>query len=228
MSRCCWWRYAADMGGWEMPALSDGACAFSDLREDFVYARIPRARRAYYIERGLALGREGVARYLGQDLESLLRADGVVINRVEEPSPWGLHAQICWDKATRQIDIFADTARALSQALEGAGLEQGPEALERLFLAHEFYHWLEYSGGVPASEKCAAVEWRVLGLFPRRAQVRRVDEIAAFAFAKELCGLPVHPKAMDYILLYRRQGEGLGQITQRLRALEADYRRECL
>lgn len=216
------------MAGWELPALSDGACAFSDLREDFVYARIPRARRGYYIQRGLALGREAAAQYRGRDLTALLREDGVALNRVEEPSPWGLHAQICYDKADRQIDIFADTARALSQALEGTGLEQGPEALERLFLAHEFYHWLEYSAGMLASEQCGPVEWRVLGLIPRRARVRRVDEIAAFAFAKELCGLPVHPKAMDYILLYRRQGVGPEQIAGRLQALEDEYRRECL
>lgn len=228
MSRCCWWRCAADMGGWELPALSDRAGAFSDLREDFVYARIPRARRGYYIERGLALGREAAGEYRGQNLEGLLRAGGVTVKRVEEPSPWGLHAQICYDKATRQIDIFADTARALSRALEGTGLEQGPETLERLFLAHEFYHWLEYSGGTLASEKCETVEWKVLGLIPRRARVRRVDEIAAFAFAKELCGLPVHPKAMDYILLYRQRGEGPEGVAQRLRTLEEDYRRECL
>lgn len=216
------------MGGWELPVLSDGACAFSDLREDFVYARIPRDRRAYYIRRGLELGREAAARRQGQDLEELLRRDGVAVNRVAEPSPWGLHAQICYDKAVRQIDLFSATALELSQALEGTGLEQTPGELERLFLAHEFYHWLEYSGGTPASGKCEAVEWRVLGLFPRRAQVRRVDEIAAFAFAKQLCGLAVHPKAMDYILLYRKQGAGREEVARRLAALEDDYRRECL
>ena len=211
-----------------MPVLSDEACAFSDLKEDFVYARIPRARRGDYVQRGLSLGREAAARYAVEDMDKLLRRDGVVLNRVEEPSPWGLHAQICYEKAARQIDIFAATARELSEALAGTGLEQPPEALERLFLAHEFYHWLEYSAGVLASAKCEPVEWKVLGPLRRRSQVRRVDEIAAFAFAKQLCAMPVHPKAMDYILLYRKKGEGLEQIAQRLRDMEAEYRRECL
>lgn len=216
------------MAGWTLPPLSDEACAFSDLKEDFVYARIPRARRGYYIRRGLELGREAAKRYQNQDMAALLAKDGVAVRRVEQPSSWGLHAQICYDKDVRQIDLFPATARELSQALEGAGLELPPEALERAFLAHEFYHWLEYSAGALASAKCDSVEWKALGVLTRRAQVRRVDEIAAFAFAKEYCRLPIHPKAMDYVLLYRRQGDSPAQIGERLRALEEEYRRECL
>lgn len=216
------------MGGWNLPAPSDEACAFTDLREDFVYARIPRGRRGYYLARGLALGREAAAQYAQQDLRALLQRDGVVLNRITQPSPWGMHAQICYDKKTRQVDIFADTARAMAEALDGTGLELGAEQLEELFLAHEFYHWLEYSSGLLASEKCEPVEWRVLGPLRRRAGVRRVDEIAAFAFAKELCGLPVHPKALDYVFLYRRQGKSTEQIAPLLAQIEEEYRQECL
>ena len=216
------------MAAWNLPALSDGACAFSDLKEDFVYARIPRGRRGYYIQRGLELGREAARQYAGQDMRALLARDGVEIRRVEGPSPIGLHAQICYDGKNRQVDLFPATARELSQAAAGAGLELAPEELETVFLAHEFYHWLEYSAGVLASAKCDPVEWKVLGLLPRRAQVRRVDEIAAFAFAKQFCRLPVHPKAMDYLLLYQKRGETPAQIGDRLQALEEEYRRECL
>ena len=216
------------MAAWNLPALSDKACAYSDLKEDFVYARIPRERRKYYIDRGLALGLEAAERYAGRDMEALLVQDGVAVRRVEAPSPIGLHAQICYDGKNRQVDLFPATARELSQALDGTGLALPPEELERVFLAHEFYHWLEYSAGVLASAKCEPIERKALGLFPHRSQVRRVDEIAAFAFAKEYCRLPVHPKAMDYLLLYRKKGEDLEKIGKRLQALEDEYRRECL
>lgn len=216
------------MAVWKLPAPSDGACAYSDLREDFVYARIPRGRRAYYIGRGLALGREAAEQYAGRDMEALLAGDGVAVRRVEGPSPIGLHAQICYDGKNRQVDLFPATARELSQALDGTGLALSPEELERVFLAHEFYHWLEYSAGAPACAKCDPIEHKTLGLFPHRSRVRRVDEIAAFAFTKEFCRLPVHPKAMDYLLLYRRKGEDLPRIGARLQALEDEYRRECL
>lgn len=216
------------MGGWSLPVLSDEACAFCDLREDLVYPRIPRARRSCYLARGLALGREAAARYPLQQLRGLLEQDGVVLNRVAQPSPSGLHAQICYDKKTRQIDIFTATARAMAEALQDTGLALSAAQLEELFLAHEFYHWLEYSSGQLASEQCEPVEWPVLRLFRRRAWVRRVDEIAAFAFAKEVCGLPVHPKALDYLFLYRQQGRESGQIAPLLAALEEEYRRECL
>lgn len=216
------------MGGWSLPVLSDEACAFCDLREDLVYPRIPRPQRSCYLARGLALGRAAAARYPLQQLRGLLLRDGVVLNRVAQPSPSGMHAQICYDKKTRQIDIFTATARAMAEALRDAGPALDAARLEELFLAHEFYHWLEYSSGQLASEQCEAVEWPVLGIFRRRARVRRVDEIAAFAFAKEVCGLPVHPKALDYVFLYHQQGKQSGQIAPLLAALEEDYRRECL
>ena len=145
------------MGGWNLPAPSDEACAFTDLREDFVYARIPRGRRGYYLERGLALGRGAAAEYMQRDLRAILQQDGVVLNRITQPSPWGMHAQICYDKKTRQVDIFADTARAMAEALDGTGLELGAEQLVELFLAHEFYHWLEYSSGL-LPEGCISVK----------------------------------------------------------------------
>lgn len=216
------------MGPGILGAASDEAFAFSDLKEDFVYGRIPRERRGYYIDFGLRMGREAARCCQGAGLEEILGRDGVSVVRVEAPSPSGLHAQICYDGKTRRVDLFCDTARTLSRALEGSGAEQTPRQLEQLFLAHEFYHWLEYSSGQLASEQCERVEWPVLRLFRRRAWVRRVDEIAAFAFAKEVCGLPVHPKALDYLFLYRQQGKQSGQIAPLLAALEEEYRRECL
>lgn len=216
------------MGPGILGAAGDEAFAFSDLKEDLVYGRIPRERRRYYIDFGLRMGREAARCCRGAGLEEILGRDGVSVVRVEAPSPSGLHAQICYDGKNRRVDLFCDTARTLSRALEGSGAEQTPRQLEQLFLAHEFYHWLEYSSATPTSSLCDRVEWRVLGLFPRSVSVRRTEEIAAFAFAKELCGLSVHPKAMDYVLLYRQKGETMEQIAGRLGKMEEEYRRECL
>lgn len=212
----------------ELDRLSDEALAYSDLKEDFVYRRIPREKRRYYIHAGLAAGRQAAAAYRDRDLEALLRADGVTIRRFSEPSAAGLHAQICCDGPTKQVDIFLDTAKEISAAMQGTPHPVSEEELERLFLAHEFYHWLEYARGTDTAARCEPVRAKLLGLFPQQLRVRRTGEIAAFAFAKEACGLAVHPKALDYVLAYRRQGKSPAEIDALLAELEAEYRAECL
>ena len=74
---------------------------------------------------------------------------------------------------------------------------------------------------------CAPVERKLLGLIPQRLRVHRVCEIAAFQFCKEYCGLPVHPKAVDYLLLYQAEGADHEAIRSAFLTLEQGYRREC-
>jgi hypothetical protein len=207
-------------------ALPDEVFAFSDLKEDFVYKKIPPDRRGYYIAAALQLGRQAAEDYRGQDLKALLQADGVTLRRVEDPSPTGLHAQIWYDGPHRQVDVFAHTAKKLSEALEGTSLPLTADQVEELFLAHEFYHWIEYSTGVPTESRCDPVEHKALGLFRQTSQVRRTGEIAAFAFAKAWCGLPLHPKALDYWLLYEDQ-EG-DQLEKAMEGLKQNYQRSCV
>lgn len=209
----------------ELERIPDEVFAFDELREDPVYGAIPRAQRAGYIRLGLEAGRTAAAEYAGRDLAALLQKDGVEIRRVDTPSPSCLHAQICYDTGCRQVDLFTDTARRLSRAAEAAGCTASPEQIERLFLAHEFYHWLEYAGRIRPVEESLPLQTRLLGLIPHVRLVRRTGEIAAFAFAKEFCGLPVHPKGLDYLLLGEIQGE---DPALRLAQLQQEYQEACL
>lgn len=212
----------------ELGRISDEVFAFSDLKEDFAYARIPREKRQYYITAGLAAGRRAARIYRGRDLGALLCSDGVEIRRFSDPSPSGLHSQICYDGAAKQVDLFRDTARQLSAAMDKTPCPVSPQELERLFLAHEFYHWLEYSSGAGTELQCEPICTKMFGLFPRQVRIRRTGEIAAFAFSKEFCGLPVHPKAIDYVFAYGREGKSFEEICARLAGLEAEYQAECL
>lgn len=209
----------------ELERIPDEVFAFDDLREDPVYRAIPRSERLAYIRIGLEAGRSAAKVYAGRDLAALLRADGVTIRQVKEPSPAGLHAQITYDGRCRKVDLFADTAKQLSRVLAAAGWQIPSEQVEQLFLAHEFYHWLEYTGCIHPVEERLPLHTRVLGLIPCARRVRRTGEIAAFAFAKRVCGWPVHPKGMDYLLLGEWHGE---DPTVRLAQLEQAYGAACL
>lgn len=216
------------MEAMELGRIPDEAFAFSDLKEDFVYAKIPREKRQYYIAAGLAAGRQAARTYRGKDLAALLCSDGVQIRRFSEPSPSGLHSQICYDGATKQVDLFCATAKQLSAAMNKTPCPVSPQELERLFLAHEFYHWLEYSSGVGTELRCEPIRTKLFGLLPRQVRIRRTGEIAAFVFSKEFCGLPVHPKAIDCVFVDGRAGKSFEETCARLAELEAEYRAECL
>lgn len=205
--------------------IQDEVFALDDLREDFVYKHIPPAERMKYIQAGLYAGRQAAERYAGQDLTALLRQDGVQIHRIDTPSPTLMHAQITYDKKLRQVDIFTNTAHRISRAAAQAGYAMEAEQVERVFLAHEFYHWLEYSGRLCPVEETLSVQVRALGgIWCRQAQVHRTGEIAAFVFAKEYCGMTVHPKALDHLLLCETLGE---PAENHFRVLEENYKQAC-
>ena len=125
----------------------------------------PARKRQYYIAAGLAAGRRAARIYRGRDLGALLCSDGVEIRRFSDPSPSGLHSQICCDGAAKQVDLFRDTAGQLSAAMDKTPCPVSPQELERLFLAHEFYHWLEYSSGAGTELQCEPICTKLFGLF---------------------------------------------------------------
>ena len=59
-----------------------------------------------------------------------------------------------------------------------------------------------------AEELEPVICFRILGI-QRKAHIRRCEEVAAHAFAKELLGLPVLPNFYDYLYLM-----GTGKMTQ--------------
>jgi hypothetical protein len=70
-----------------------------------------------------------------------------------------------------------------------------------LHLAHEYFHYLEFTSGQSVSERLESVEtFRLFGL-SRKAKINKCSEVAAHAFAKTSLGLPWLPNGYDYIYL---------------------------
>lgn len=216
------------MNEFDFFGLPDAVFAFRDLKEDPAYRRIPRQKRRYYLEEPIRLGCQAAASYIGRDLEPILRDNGVSVQTLPDEPPGYLHAQILFDGNRKEIQIFTAVAQRLSEVMAETPFALTPEQLQRLFLAHEFYHWLEYASQTSTEARCEPVEVKLLGLFPRRIRVRRTCEIAAFQFSKEFCQLPIHPKVMDYVLLYRDSGASFAEINRKLSALRFEYEEECL
>lgn len=216
------------MQQFRFPDIPDAVFAFSDLREDFVYRHIPPRQRQEYLEGAMQIGAQQAAAYAGKDLSQIMAADGVQIRRFPEVSKVGIRSQICYDGKNRYVDIFTETAAQISAALAVTDCPLTQSQVEDLFLAHEFYHWLEYSSGIPTSQLCGPFRGKIFGLFPRTYQVRRTSEIAAFLFAKKWCGLPIHPKAIDYYLMSQAAADGATRAYAELEVLTEQYRSACL
>lgn len=216
------------MQQFRFPAIPDAVFAFSDLREDFVYRHIPPRQRQEYLESAMQIGEQQAAAYAGKDLSQIMEADGVQIRRFPEVSKVGLRSQICYDGKYKYVDIFTETAAQISSALAITDCPLTQGQVEALFLAHEFYHWLEYSSSIPTSQLCGSFRGKVFGLLPRTYQVRRTSEIAAFLFAKKWCGLPIHPKAIDYYLIAHASADGATRAYAELETLTEQYCSTCL
>lgn len=216
------------MPAFTFPELADEVYAYCDLCEDFVYRQIPPDRRSYYIRAGIEMGRQAAQEYAGQDLVALMENDGVQILRLLTESETGIRSQICYDGKHRQLDLFAGTAAKISKALADTDCPLTAGQVEQMFLAHEFYHWLGYSSHLTSDLRCEAVRKKLLGLIPRNIRIRSTEEIAAFTFTKEWCNLSVHPKAIDYLLLFQGYGYSIRKIYECFQDLSEQYRANCL
>ena len=211
----------------ELAQIPDEVFAYCDLKEDLSFACIPPQARKSYIETALQAGRQAAEKYAGQSLLSVLQHNGVTVRRFEDAPGGDLHAQICYDDKMRQIDLFLPMTRKLSEAMAKTPYPVTAEQVEEMFLAHEFYHYLEYAQGQGTEALCPPVKKKMLGLFSVQSRVIRMREIAAFVFSKQICRAAVHPKAMDYALLCDRRGQPYSELCAWVGRLQAEYEAAC-
>ena len=118
---------------------------------------------------------------------------GVALRGMATMSPKGCTVEI-------YEESIADMAR-------WCGMDQ--DLAERIHLAHEFFHFLEYQRRPFFLEKLEpVVTARLLG-YARKAAINRCSEAAAHAFAKTLLGLERLPNYYDYVYLI-----AIGKMTQ--------------
>lgn len=177
-----------------------------ELRRDPMYSRIPEERRVQYAERSLSDGREAAGDTERLAIGELLERAGIAV-RIEDASGGmfgsALRAQIDWTGKVPRIAVYRESMRQLAEAASafpGTFGELTAEAAADIHLAHEYYHWLEYTRGVFTAERLDPVEIR-FGPWKRKASVRQCGEIAAHAFAKKLLNLPHLPNLLDYLYL---------------------------
>lgn len=170
-------------------------------------ARADRASRSglsEYLRAGVLWGQREAAPLTPEQLSEYLARESVPVRRMEESGPRMIHSDYCWDQAGSAVihlympvlDELAGLIRPLTGTIDREGLVQ-------LHIAHECFHHMVRRGlsQPPASVPPARSLWR--RLFPNDRDAL-LEELAAHAFAQQLCAFPCHPMLLDWLLMQRR------------------------
>ena len=145
------------------------------------------------------LGVSRAAQWCGKDLLECLGHAGVVVSSHKCSPDWSVSGVEIAAYTTRDasghvclIDLFEDVIERKVQGLAAFGVDASMDLVKDLHLAHEFYHYLEFSQLGLTCNSIDAVQVR--GLFGRKPHhPSRAGEVAAHAFARACIGFPFHP-----------------------------------
>jgi len=186
----------------------DLACA--ELRRSPIYNRISENEKRWYVEQSLRIGTDTAEEQLakGRGLCVLMRENGVEIVLDGSRSAGhgtALRSEIEFNKVRTRITVYEDSIKQIAESCAkdcGCGLRLTRKEVLDMHLAHEFFHYLEFSSGMTTSQRLPKVELTYLGVIKRRIELYECCEVAAQAFSKRFCGLKVLPTYYD--LLYLR------------------------
>lgn len=191
--------------------------AFLELKEDPLFPYIKPERYGDYLDPALADGEEKARQYGTEEAKYWMKENGVALEVVSSGSPLLVHSETVVRNGKITVKIYEEVIRQLADCLKEKGIRLDLEELMTLHMAHEFYHCLEYRNQTDLSRKCPAVNYRFLGLIWRKGYVGRTREIGAHTYAGRVCGLPFHPKLLDYLLWEKQEPDSA-----------AAYYRECM
>ena len=192
--------------------------AYLELRQDFLFDKIPKDKIMSYIDRSLQMGDEKVQLLSSRDINTLLGKAGIEIEHNEGSGDFfkvKLRAQFEYDpKGKNKIILYHQSIQEFS---ERSGLDL-QKAID-LHLVHEYFHYLESRESKSVPERLEpVVNFEFLGL-KKRAHINRCSEIAAHAFTQKYLDIEMLPNGYDFQYLINK-----GEITEAyLRELEASY-----
>lgn len=200
----------------ELFGLPDLAWALMELEEDPLFPYLRPEQYEEYLIPAMEDGRQAAAGLTIEKIKENLEQWGVQVEMVKEGNPIQVHAQTLWHDGVLKVELFETVMERIFRLLEAEGISLTKQEIENVHLAHEYYHCLEYLHDRMISKQLEPVVYRTMGVIRRKGNVNRTREIGAHICAKEVCGLPFHPKCLD-VLLWEEQDEGFA----------ADYYARC-
>lgn len=190
---------------YNLTEITEAQFAMMELMKDSLFACIPESEYGLYVFKSIEFGEKAYEEYKSCDLEKTLWDAGVDIIRDEREFEhvvldYTVWAQITYGKHVKKVELFMPEIRRKQQILAQNGIETDETWIAKLHLAHEFYHFLEYSSLGLAGERLKPVRQKKF-LRTVGKPLRAASEIAAHSFAGRYMRSNILPQMTDYLVL---------------------------
>ncbi|SEW26450.1 hypothetical protein [[Clostridium] fimetarium] len=208
--------------------ISDELMGYSELKQDIIFQYISKADKKSYIQNSINIGKSAVLLYNERKLYQILQENGVVVVMHNDCESEYIHSQIYYDDNIKKIDIYLKSLRKIQEAMKWIQYDISMKELVEIHLAHEFYHFHEFSNNCRTEEMLKPVKYRIFGVMNRKSNVHRTSEIAAHIFAKYSCDFNIHPKVMDYVLMEYQEKRNQSAIFDRMDLMQCELDAVCV
>lgn len=206
--------------------LNDINLSLLDLMEDNLFHKIPKNKVSYYINEAIKIGKDEAIKYKNKDLNQVLKENNVeVIIKPQRPNSKyvDIRAEINFTNKKREITLYQNSIDELYNSLKDVNMNVTKQKVINIHLAHEFYHYLEFKDKKFTNEKLDKIENFKIGPFRLKSTIVKTKEIAAHSFCKELLGLTIHPKTLDYMYLINKGKLDEKRLKNKIKELEDEY-----
>lgn len=197
--------------------------AWLDLRNDAVFNKIPPAKYRYYLDNALSAGERAADEFQDCYIRDLYQQHDIDIqlkqgNGIFFTVQFRAQFEFSEKKDIRRVILYQESLENLQASIVQAGVDVSLDTIMDIHLAHEFFHFLEYSRYQPVSATLEKVCNLSFGSFRHYSTVATTSEIAAHRFCQQLIKLPHYPTYYDFIWLVN-SGKQTEQEKQELFAL---------
>ncbi len=186
---------------------------FAELSEDALFKKIPGPEVKHYINSLIALASARKDQIKDENrgarfsLSDICRSKGLSVNLIENSYPKALprfRAEILYrEKIINVIKSSVDQICGVLKIFNFNGLESiaSFDYIKDIHIAHELYHFLEFTSGEYTQDALPGVTYFKIGGFERKSGVAKASEAAAHIFCMKITGMPFHPKLLDYLCM---------------------------
>ena len=186
-------------------ALGDGVWAYLIIPDPVLRSKlVERGAIRQSLETGQQVARQVRERFPGRRAAEILDNLGARVILSQDNPRWGSRLQCAeYQQRPPQVTIYERAMEEMARVAEDFRLDlfADPTVMREVSLSHELYHHLERTEYSPVSKQFRLVSKRI-GPFTFYKRAAQLDEIAAHAFAQELCGLSSSPGILDLLMRY--------------------------
>jgi len=182
-----------------------------EFTREMLRDKVDQKEKEEIIEASIACGKEWAVKMIDTyDLEHLPGSERATIlaeklgltvtGRAGRPTKYRMvFAQFIMDET---IEIIDEPIAKYTKLAENSERLPDPKLVRDILIAHEIFHYLEEQHGEEMYPNQKTVYlWRLFK-YEHRSTVSCASEIAAMAFAKELCAADFVPQVLDVLLSY--------------------------